>query len=74
MYETTLWGVPLSIETQPGLFSPSGADAGTRAMVSCVPLEPGQRLLDLGCGAGLVGIAAARRLGAENVWLTDVDP
>ena len=43
-------------------------------MVSCVALEPGQRLLDLGCGAGLVGIAAARRLGAENVWLTDVDP
>ena len=74
MYETTLWGVPLSIETQPGLFSLSSADAGTRAMVSCVPLEPGQRLLDLGCGAGLVGIAAARRLSAENVWMTDVDP
>ena len=74
MYETTLWGVPLSIETQPGLFSLSSADAGPRAMVSCVPLEPGQRLLDLGCGAGLVGIAAARRLSAENVWMTDVDP
>ena len=73
MYEATLWGIPVKIETRPGLFSPSGADAGTRAMVARVPLEPGQRLLDLGCGAGLVGIAAAKTLGADNVWLTDVD-
>ena len=37
-------------------------------------LESGQKLLDLGCGAGLVGIAAAKVLGEENVWMTDVDP
>ena len=73
MYQATLWGQELSIETQPGLFSPSGADAGTRAMVSMVTLAPGQRLLDLGCGAGLVGIAAARLLGSDAVWMTDID-
>ena len=43
-------------------------------MVSAVELESGQKLLDLGCGAGLVGIAAAKVLGEENVWMTDVDP
>ena len=74
MYQALLWNQPLEIETTEGLFSPRGADAGTLSMVSAVELEPGQKLLDLGCGAGLVGIAAAKVLGEENVWMTDVDP
>lgn len=74
MYQALLWNQPLEIETTEGLFSPRGADAGTLSMVSTVELESGQKLLDLGCGAGLVGIAAAKVLGEENVWMTDVDP
>lgn len=74
MYQALLWNQPLEIETTEGLFSPRGADAGTLSMVSAVELESGQKLLDLGCGAGLVGIAAAKVLGEENVWMTDVDP
>lgn len=73
MYTATLWEQTLRIETQPGLFSPSAADIGTLAMVSAVPLEKGQTLLDLGCGAGLVGIAAAKVLGESAVWMTDID-
>ena len=74
MYQALLWNQPLEIETAEGLFSPRGADAGTLCMVSAVELESGQKLLDLGCGAGLVGIAAAKLLGGDNVWMTDVDP
>lgn len=74
MYQALLWNQPLEIEATEGLFSPRGADAGTLSMVSAVELESGQKLLDLGCGAGLVGIAAAKVLGEENVWMTDVDP
>ena len=74
MYQALLWNQPLEIETTEGLFSPRGADAGTLSMVSAVELESGQKLLDLGCGAGLGGIAAAKGLGEENVWMTDVDP
>lgn len=74
MYQALLWNQPLEIETTEGLFSPRGADMGTLSMVSAVELESGQKLLDLGCGAGLVGIAAAKVLGEENVWMTDVDP
>ena len=74
MYQALLWTQPLEIETTEGLFSPRGADAGTLSMVSAVELKSGQKLLDLGCGAGLVGIAAAKVLGEENVWMTDVDP
>ena len=74
MYQAVLWNQPLEIETTERLFSPRGADTGTLSMVSAVELESGQKLLDLGCGAGLVGIAAAKVLGEENVWMTDVDP
>lgn len=74
MYQALLWNQPLEIETTEGLFSPRGADAGTLSMISAVELKSGQKLLDLGCGAGLVGIAAAKVLGEENVWMTDVDP
>ena len=74
MNQALLWNQPLEIETTEGLFSPRGADTGTLSMVSAVELESGQKLLDLGCGAGLVGIAAAKVLGEENVWMTDVDP
>ena len=67
-------GHRLALETQPGLFSPQHADRGTLAMLSCARFEPGMRVLDLGCGCGLVGICAAKVCGEENVTLLDVDP
>ena len=73
MYKTTVFGFELSIETDPSLFSPDHPDRGTLAMLSTIARTPGQTLLDLGCGAGLVGIGAAKILGQENVVLTDVD-
>ncbi|MGI5883997.1 MAG: class I SAM-dependent methyltransferase [Candidatus Spyradocola sp.] len=74
MYEAELFSQRVRIAAAPGLFSPQAADRGTLAMAAQVELRPGQRLLDLGCGAGLIGIAAAKVLGEEAVVLTDVDP
>ena len=67
-------GLRLVLETAPSLFSPLRADRGTMAMLSCVDFAPGMRVLDLGCGCGLVGITAARLCGAENVVMCDIDP
>ena len=67
-------GQRLELETRPGLFSPEHADRGTLAMLSRARLEPGMKVLDLGCGCGLVGILAARICGEENAVLLDVDP
>ncbi|MBE5807417.1 MAG: methyltransferase domain-containing protein [Clostridiales bacterium] len=63
----------LTLKSEDGLFSPRGTDRGTMAMLSCVALQPGEAVLDLGCGSGLVGLYAAMRCGAANVWLTDID-
>ena len=72
--ETELMGHRLTFRTLPGLFSPGRADRGTLAMLACAGFEPGMKVLDLGCGWGLVGVLAAKICGAENVTLLDADP
>lgn len=64
-------GVELSFETAPGVFSPRFVDPGTRALIEAVELRGDDRLLDLGCGYGAIGIWAARALGPERVVMVD---
>ena len=64
----------LGFETSPGLFSPSKADPGTLALLAHVALKPDDKVLDLGCGYGLVGVWCARRIGADRVVMSDRDP
>jgi 16S rRNA (guanine1207-N2)-methyltransferase len=74
MLRVTIKGYDLELKTHPKLFSPLGLDAGTAAMLSLVEFGEGQRVLDLGCGYGVVGIVAAKIVGEENVVLVDQDP
>lgn len=71
--ETQIGPVALELETAEALFSPREVDAGTLAMLSRTRLTPGQKLLDLGCGYGVVGIWAAKQLGETQVVMLDVD-
>lgn len=73
-YEAEVLGQVLSLRTRGGMFSPEHIDRGTLAMLAQVHIEPGMRIMDLGCGCGVVGIAAAKIAGEENVLLSDVDP
>ncbi len=67
----TIGGIALEFETSPDVFSPRGIDRGTLAMLSQVEFAPSDRVLDLGCGYGVVGIYAARQIGADRVVLLD---
>jgi len=67
-------GQSLSLETQNGLFSPEHVDRGTLAMLKHVEIDSGMRVMDLGCGCGIVGIWAAKIVGEENVFMSDADP
>ena len=69
----TIYGFPMSFVTVEGLFSPKAIDAGTLAMLSCCELSKGQKVHDLGCGYGVVGVACAKIAGAEFVYMSDVD-
>ena len=73
MIHETVLGEVLSLETSSSLFSPQHIDRGTLAMLSVAAFAPGLKVMDLGCGCGVVGIVAAKKCGAENVWLLDVD-
>ncbi len=72
MITTQLFGQELYFETDNTVFSPSGIDSGTKAMLGTLTLEPGSKVLDLGCGYGVVGISIARCIGEEHVILCDI--
>lgn len=74
MIVATVKGIELRLETAPGLFSPRAVDAGTLAMLSRVEFGPDDKVLDLGCGYGVVGLVAARLGRPERVHLIDKDP
>jgi 16S rRNA (guanine1207-N2)-methyltransferase len=67
-------GHNLVFKTDPDVFSPQNLDRGTAAMLSIVEFKPEDRVLDLGCGYGVVGILAAKLVGQEQIVMVDVDP
>jgi 16S rRNA (guanine1207-N2)-methyltransferase len=73
MIQANVAGIELLFETAPGLFSPTNADRGSLAILSCISFDPNDKVLDLGCGYGLIGIYAAKVIGAERVWMVDND-
>ncbi len=74
MLEVEILGKDLTLETRKGLFSPEHIDRGTLAMLRHTQIDSGMRVMDLGCGCGIVGIWAAKIVGEENVFMSDADP
>lgn len=71
-FEEQIQGITLVLQTNEEVFSPKAIDKGTRAMLSFVRFLPEDKVLDLGCGCGVVGILAAKQIGAGRVVLCDV--
>ncbi len=74
MINTVIKNVSMSFNTADTVFSPKGIDRGTLAMLSVAEFEKSDKVLDLGCGYGVVGILAAKIIGPQNVWMLDIDP
>lgn len=56
---------------RPGLFSFKRVDPGTALLLDTISINPGNKILDIGCGYGVIGITAAAR-GAD-VEMMDSD-
>jgi D-alanine-D-alanine ligase len=61
---------PVVLRVPPGVHFPPPSSID---LASVLDVKPGEKVLDLGCGTGLLSIAAAR-LGAARVVATDLDP
>jgi 16S rRNA (guanine1207-N2)-methyltransferase len=64
------------LTTQPGVFCWDHLDDGTAFLVnalSAADRAPAQRVLDAGCGYGILGLFAQRQLGATTVTWCDHD-
>jgi 16S rRNA (guanine1207-N2)-methyltransferase len=62
----------LRFKSAPGLFSSDDLDEGTRLLLENMDLQPGEHLLDFGCGYGPLGLFAAA-WGAGQVDMVDVN-
>ena len=58
--------------SRPGTFSYGKFDLGARALCEVMEVEPGDRVLDLGCGVGTNGVFAAQKAG-PNGFISFVD-
>ncbi|MGP8078699.1 MAG: class I SAM-dependent methyltransferase [Thermoplasmata archaeon] len=66
-------GELLSFAVDAGVFASHGLDPGTGLLIEHLGVVDGARILDLGCGWGAVGVAAAKSSPRGTVVLTDVN-
>jgi len=66
-------GELLTFLVDTGIFSSHGLDPGTALLIENLTLRPTDRVLDLGCGWGPVGVAAAKSASLGQAVLTDVN-
>ena len=67
-------GDRLEFEVAHTLFATHEVDAGTRLLLRCLEAaRPPGRILDLGCGYGVLGVALARRFPEAAVVMADSD-
>lgn len=71
--EVLLGDREVALVSKPGVFAWDRLDEGTAALVSATQIGPDDRVLDLGCGTGLAGLAAAQCAVSGFVTLVDAD-
>ncbi|MEM2995539.1 MAG: methyltransferase [Candidatus Bathyarchaeia archaeon] len=73
LIRTNLRGIPFQFLTASGVFSKKHVDLGTRLLIESMILPESGCVLDMGCGYGAVGIAAATFNPNIKVIMVDVN-
>lgn len=69
-YTLMVDAIPTQLVNCAGTFAAGRLDDGAAALIAGMQITPGARVLDLGCGTGLVGLTALRR--GAHVTFSDV--
>ena len=67
-------GITMKLLTDNGVFSKNNVDEGSYAFLKVLlPLDLGNRILDLGCGYGTIGLTLAKAHEEARITLADVN-
>lgn len=67
--------ITMKLLTDNGVFSKNNVDEGSYAFLKVLlPLDLGNRILDLGCGYGTIGLTLAKAHEEARITLADVNP
>lgn len=72
-FKADLRGHSMKFLTTWGLFSPKQIDNGSYMLIDLVPVRPTDKVLDLGCGYGPIGLALAKEAKKGSVHMVDKD-
>ncbi len=69
-----LRGIPLVFEVPKGLFSSDKVDKGTELLAEFLEIPEEGKVLDVGCGYGVLGILMAKLNPKLDVYMVDINP
>lgn len=72
-FEVTVGDEIYRVRSRPGVFSWEHMDAGTRLLLEHTEVHVTDRVLDVGCGYGIIGMHATRQATKGHATLVDVD-
>ncbi|MEK3719630.1 class I SAM-dependent methyltransferase [Paenibacillus sp. FSL H8-0034] len=71
--QETLRGRTYTFVTDAGVFSKKGVDYGSKVLIESLQISEGSEILDVGCGYGPMGIAAAGLAIHGTVTMVDIN-
>lgn len=71
--ETALRDFPFTFITTWGIFSPKAIDEGTELLIKHLDVKPEDKVLDLGCGYGPVGLTMAKLAPQGKIHMIDTN-
>jgi 16S rRNA (guanine1207-N2)-methyltransferase len=71
--EAELRGRKYSFQTRAGIFSRNAIDDGTRLLIETMDMRPRHSVIDVGCGYGPIGIAAAHLASVGRIVMVDTN-